>query len=79
MTNEAARAEIPELMCTTVPPAKSRVPMLPSHPPLPQTQCANGSYTNVAHNKVKTIKVENFIRSAKVPVIRAGVMIANMS
>src|SRR5215831_20198649 len=37
------RAETPELICTTVPPAKSSAPRAPIHPPLPQTQCANGS------------------------------------
>ena len=34
---------------------------------------------NVAHSSEKTTKVENFIRSAKAPVINAGVMMANMS
>ena len=43
MTRAAARAEIPELMCTTVPPAKSRAPSFLSHPPVPHTQCASGS------------------------------------
>src|SRR5437867_156379 len=37
------RAETPELMCTTVPPAKSRAPMALIQPPFPQTQCASGS------------------------------------
>src|SRR5215831_12848314 len=37
------RAEIPELICTTVPPAKSRAPIAPIQPPFPHTQCANGS------------------------------------
>src|ERR1700732_4560818 len=42
-------AETPELMCTTVPPAKSRVGNFPprdafSRPPLPQTMCASGAY-----------------------------------
>src|SRR5580658_606028 len=44
-------AETPELTCTTVPPAKSRVGNRPpsdafSNPPFPQTMCAIGSYTN---------------------------------
>src|SRR2546430_4879936 len=43
-------AETPELMCTTVPPAKSSVGNFPpsaafSRPPLPQTICARGAYT----------------------------------
>src|SRR5437667_10817618 len=43
MTSAAASAETPELMCTTVPPAKSSAPTRLSHPPVPQTQCASGS------------------------------------
>src|SRR5690242_8736717 len=43
MIRAAARAEIPEEMCTTVPPAKSRAPRLRSHPPTPHTQWASGS------------------------------------
>src|SRR5215468_7109736 len=34
----ATRAEIPDLMWTTVPPAKSSPPRLRSQPPVPQTQ-----------------------------------------
>ena len=34
---------------------------------------------NVAQRSVKTRKLLNFIRSAKAPVINAGVMIANMA
>src|SRR5881275_661099 len=52
-TSAATSAETPLVMCTTVPPAKSSAPSCPSHPP-PQTQCATGSYTNVAHRSVKT-------------------------
>ena len=39
----AAKAEMPELICTTVPPAKSRAPRFRNHPPTPQTQWASGS------------------------------------
>src|SRR6267142_424734 len=39
----ATRAEMPELMWTTVPPAKSSAPRFLSQPPVPQTQCASGS------------------------------------
>src|ERR671923_1139434 len=51
-----ASAENPAVMCTTVPPAKSKAPMLRRMPPTPQTQWATGSYTNVAHNTVNTRK-----------------------
>src|SRR2546422_2577621 len=37
------RAETPELICTTVPPAKSKAPRALIQPPFPQTQCASGS------------------------------------
>src|SRR5512134_2341026 len=40
MTRAAARALTPEVMWTTVPPAKSSAPRLRIHPPIPQTQCA---------------------------------------
>src|SRR5215471_1073871 len=43
MIRTATRAEIPELMWTTVPPAKSSAPMVRNQPPVPQTQCARGS------------------------------------
>src|SRR5256714_5446745 len=42
-TSAAPRAETPELIWTTVPPAKSRAPRLWSQPPAPQTQWAIGS------------------------------------
>src|ERR1700741_5233709 len=46
--NAHTSAETPELMCTTVPPAKSSVGNFPpndafSRPPLPQTMCASGA------------------------------------
>jgi hypothetical protein len=72
------RAETPDEMCTTVPPAKSSAPSFLSQPPSPQTQWASGSYTNVAQSSVNTMNAENFLRSAKAPVISAGVMIANI-
>ena len=43
MIKTATSAEMPALMCTTVPPAKSSAPMLRRNPPTPQTQCASGS------------------------------------
>src|SRR5512138_979884 len=46
-TTAQTRAETPELMCTTVPPAKSSTGTVPfsaqlNSPPLPQTMCARG-------------------------------------
>ncbi len=37
-----------------------------------------GSYTRVAHTRVNTTNVENLILSAYAPVMRAGVMTANI-
>ena len=78
MASAKISAEIPEEMCTTVPPAKSSAPRLCSQPSLPHTQWAMGSYTIVAQRSENTAKVENLILSAKPPVIRAGVMTANI-
>src|SRR5881397_461388 len=75
----ATSAETPELMCTTVPPAKSSAPSFCSQPPAPQTQCARGSYTNVDQRTRNTTYARNRIRSAMAPEISAGVMIANIS
>src|SRR5512134_549337 len=74
----AARAETPEVMWTTVPPAKSRAPRLRIHPPIPHTQWATGLYTSNAHSRLKTRKAEKRNRSANAPVISAGVMTANI-
>ena len=73
-----ANAEAPELIWTTVPPAKSNAPRLRTHPPTAHTQSASGSYMNVAHSKVKIRKLLNYIRSANAPVMRAGVITANI-
>ena len=73
----ATSADTPELMCTTVPPAKSSAPMPPIQPP-PHTQWASGSYTSVAHRIANARNALNFIRSATAPAISAGVMIANI-
>ena len=80
-------AAMPALMCTTVPPAKSSAPAvgLPAaslrdrNPPRPHTQCATGSYTNVAQSTMKRQKAENFMRSANAPRINAGVITANIA
>ena len=73
----ATSADTPELMWTTVPPAKSSAPMSPIQPP-PHTQWASGSYTSVAHRTANVRNALNFMRSAIAPAISAGVMIANM-
>ena len=77
-------AETPEVMCTTVPPAKSSVGKRPprfefNSPPLPQTMWAMGAYTMSDHNTMNTAMALNFIRSAKAPLMSAGVMMANIS
>src|ERR1700679_782561 len=82
--NAVIRADTPEVMCTTVPPAKSRQGNRPpreafSKPPLPHTICAIGLYTKIAHSTMNVSIAENFIRSANAPVISAGVMMANIS
>ncbi len=41
--------------------------------------CASGSYTRVVHSREKTRNAENFIRSAKAPVMSAGVITANIA
>ena len=40
--------------------------------------CAMGAYTNSDHAARKISIAENFMRSAKAPAIKAGVMIANV-
>src|SRR5512134_2545206 len=77
-TRAAARAETPEVMWTTVPPAKSSAPRFRIHPPIPHTQWATGLYTSRAQRREKTRKAENLNRSAKAPVISAGVITANI-
>src|ERR1041385_635336 len=76
-------AETPDVMCTTVPPAKSKhgnfPPLTLSKPPLPHTMCAIGKYTTVVQRTVNSSMPENFMRSANAPEISAGVMTANMS
>lgn len=50
-----------------------------AQPPVPQTQCATGKYTSVTHRVMNSAQALNFTRSASAPLIRAGVMIANIS
>src|SRR5437867_1245946 len=68
-TSAATSAETPLVMCTTVPPAKSSVPSILSQPPVPQTQCATGSYTNVAQRSVNTTNALKRLRSANAPAV----------
>ena len=42
-TSADASAAVPAAMWTTVPPAKSSMPIVCSHPSTPQTQCATGA------------------------------------
>ena len=77
-------AETPEVMCTTVPPAKSKQGIRPprkafSNPPLPHTMCAIGKYTRKHHSTVNSSMALNFMRSANAPQINAGVMMANIN
>src|ERR1700731_2115753 len=82
--NAHTKAETPELICTTVPPAKSSVGNFPPsdafrNPPLPQTMCARGAYTTKNQSVRKRTVPLNFMRSEVAPVISAGVIIANIS
>ena len=71
-TNATARAETPELICTTVPPAKSKAFICINHPP-PHTQCAIGIYTKQAHIGIKMIHAFVFILPTSAPEISAAV------
>src|SRR5262249_8774144 len=77
------RAETPDVICTTVPPAKSKHGIDPptafSKAPFPQTMCAIGKYTISAQSDVNSSIALNFIRSANAPEINAGVMMANIN
>src|SRR6516165_3000003 len=81
----AIRPAVPELTCTTVPPAKSSTLTQAASldelkkPSGPHTQCAIGEYTKIAHRPMNHNMAENFIRSANEPAISAAVMIAKVS
>ncbi|CAM5380808.1 hypothetical protein SFUMM280S_05556 [Streptomyces fumanus] len=79
MTRITPSAAAPALMCTAVPPAKSITPSSKAQPPAPHTQWATGKYTIVAHRAMNRAHAVNLTRSARAPLIRAGVMTANMS
>src|SRR5450759_650099 len=77
-TNTTARVENPELISTTVPPAKSSTPRWASHPPGLKAQWARGTYTSVNHSAMKTTKPTNRTRSTVPPLMRAAVTTANI-
>ena len=68
----------PQLISTTVPPAKSAMPILASQPVGAHTQCASGAYTSRDHMVKKINNAENFMRSAQLPVTTAGVIMAKL-
>ena len=77
-------AETPELMWTTVPPAKSKRGNLPPRDGVQQSALAPDHVSHRAvnqsdHSIVNTSIALNFIRSANAPVISAGVMMANIN
>ena len=84
ITSAQMSAETPELICTTVPPAKSSAPpdRASSAPnariPPPHTQWHSGQYTNVPQSTMNSAIALNFMRSANAPQISAGVMMKNM-
>ena len=78
-TNAVTTAAVPAVMCTTLPPAKSRNPRSNSQPVSAQTQCVIGAYTIIDQSAVNSRTETKRIRSAKPPTISAGVMIAKVS
>ena len=58
------RPATPQLISTTVPPAKSKRPQDFIKPPGAQAICAMGQYTKVSHKTVNSKKDENLTRSA---------------
>src|SRR5690606_37830504 len=67
------RPATPALMCTTVPPAKSRAPSSSSMPPGPHTMWAIGGQLNVNQSSEKNSRALKRTRSASEPTIRAVV------
>ena len=77
ITTAVTKAPTPAVACTTRPPAKSKTFHFDKIPP-PHTQCVTGAYTIIIHKDRKIITAKNFILSTKAPIIRAGVIIANV-
>ena len=61
-----------------IPPAKSTAPSAASQPSFDHSQCSKGLYIIKAHNKENIRKPLNLIRSANAPIIKPGVITANM-
>jgi hypothetical protein len=80
------KADQPDAISTTMPPAKS-IALIEAaglaspfiNPFTPHTMCARGQYTNSTQSTVNASTAENFMRSTTAPTITAGVMIANIS
>src|SRR5258708_17278343 len=76
------RPAVPELTCTTVPPAKSSTLRKAcglaqlNMPPGPHTQWAAGDYTNVAHRPMNHSMAENFMRSPNAPATAHSALVA---
>src|SRR5438552_7001445 len=86
MIKQRINADQPEVMCTTVPPAKSialidafafHTPFM--KPSMPQTMWAIGKYTTNIHMTMNAMMAAYFMRSAIAPTMRPGVMMANIS
>ena len=84
-TSAHTSAETPEVMCTTVPPAKSKAGNLPPSVAVQQAALAPHHVRHrkvhhaVDHSVMNSSMAENFIRSANAPEISAGVMMANIN
>mmetsp|Transcript_28585 Transcript_28585/g.80575 ORF Transcript_28585/g.80575 Transcript_28585/m.80575 type:complete len:238 (-) Transcript_28585:672-1385(-) len=77
-TAQPTKAPMPAVMCTTMPPAKSRTPWAAMKPFGPHTMWQAGKYTANIHRTQYHITALNFMRSTKLPTIRAGVMMAKV-
>ena len=78
MTAAPTSAPMPAVMCTTMPPAKSRTPAAAMAPLGPQTMWQAGKYTANIQSVQYHMTEENFMRSTKEPTMRAGVMMAKV-
>mmetsp|Transcript_16339 Transcript_16339/g.42209 ORF Transcript_16339/g.42209 Transcript_16339/m.42209 type:complete len:239 (-) Transcript_16339:289-1005(-) len=78
-TFEATSAPMPAVMWTTMPPAKSMTPRSAKKAPAPpQTMWHAGKYTANTQRAQYHITALNFMRSTRLPTIRAGVMMAKV-
>ena len=74
-----ARAAHPADMCTTVPPAKSSTPHWRNKPSGCHVMWHNGGYTTNAKSTMNKMYARKRTRPAMLPVMSAGVMMANLS